>query len=97
MCISGTLDLIKDPGVTSIWVSVGPPEWLPSCPFDDEPWSPDELGPEVNNTVGEAPRVNTSISINPNVLFIAIGEYRLDDDAVVGPVDACWHLSANDA
>lgn len=96
MCVSCTLDLIKDPGVTCPWISVGPPEGLPSCPFDDEPWSPDELSPEVNDTIGEALRMNGSIPIDPNVLLIAVCEDRLDDDTVVGPVDTWGDRSVND-
>lgn len=97
MRVPGTLDLIKDPGITSIWISVGAPERLPSRPLDDETWSPHELGPEVNNTIGEAPRMNASISVDPNVLLIAVGEDRLYHDAIVGSVDACGYRSVNDA
>lgn len=97
MCVSGTLDLIKDPGVTGVWVPVGPPEWLAGCPLDDEPRGPDKLRSEVNDTVGEAPRMNRTIPVNPNVLFIAVGEDGLDNNAVVGSVNAWGYRSVNDA
>jgi len=96
MCVPGTLDLIKDSRITGVWVPVGAPERLPSCPFDDETGRPHKLLPEVDHAIGEAPRMNGPVSVNPNVLLITVGEYRLDNDAVVGSVNACGHRSAND-
>lgn len=97
MCVPSTLDLIETPRVTSVWVPGGPPEGLTGCPFDDEPRGPDKFSPEVNDTFGEASRMDGPIPVNPNVLLVAVGEDGLDDNAVVGSVDVWGHRSVNDA
>lgn len=95
MRVSSRLDFVKNSGISSIRVSIRSPQRLTGCSFNDEPRSPDELLLEIHYAVTNSPRIDSAITIDPNVIAVAIGENIVAHHAVECSINAGGNLSVD--
>jgi hypothetical protein len=86
MSVTGALYIVKDPLITSIRVPVGSKKRLTSCTLIDKSRSAHILLLKVDDAIREPPSMYSTVSVDPNVFAIAVGEDRVACDSIESAV-----------